>query len=80
MPEPDLVEIFAAPLHLSRARYLVAGSVGTMIYSEPRLTINIDLAPEPSASFAAPPAARAKKTGGPERSRRSCDCVRVAGD
>lgn len=44
MPEPDLVEIFAAPLHRSRARYLVAGSVGAMVYSEPRLTIDIDLA------------------------------------
>lgn len=44
MPEPDLVEIFAAPLHRSGARYLVAGSVGAMIYSEPRLTIDIDLA------------------------------------
>ncbi|MFM8807703.1 MAG: hypothetical protein ACKOJB_02155 [Chthoniobacterales bacterium] len=44
MPEPDLVQIFAAPLHQSGARYLVAGSVGAMIYSEPRLTIDIDLA------------------------------------
>ena len=44
MPEPDLVEIFAAPLHRSGARYLAAGSVGAMIYSEPRLTIDIDLA------------------------------------
>ncbi len=44
MPEPDLVELFAGPLHRSGARYLVAGSVGAMIYSEPRLTIDIDLA------------------------------------
>jgi len=44
VPEPDLVEIFAAPLHRSGARYLVAGSVGAMVYSEPRLTIDIDLA------------------------------------
>jgi len=44
VPEPDLVEIFAAPLHRSGDRYLVAGSVGAMVYSEPRLTIDIDLA------------------------------------
>lgn len=44
MPEPDLVELFASPLHRAGARYLVAGSVGAMIYSEPRLTIDIDLA------------------------------------
>ena len=44
MPEPDLVELFARPLHRAGARYLVAGSVGAMLYSEPRLTIDIDLA------------------------------------
>jgi len=43
-PEPDLVELFAGALHRTGARYLVAGSVGTMLYSEPRLTIDIDLA------------------------------------
>ena len=42
MPEPDLVELFARPLHRAGARYLVAGSVGAMLYSEPRLTIDID--------------------------------------
>lgn len=44
MPEPDLVEIFAAPLHRAGARYLIAGSLGAMLYSEPRLTMDIDLA------------------------------------
>lgn len=44
MPEPDLVELFALPLHKAGAHYLVAGSVGAMVYSEPRLTIDIDLA------------------------------------
>jgi hypothetical protein len=44
VPEPDLVELFARPLHRAGARYLVAGSVGAMLYSEPRLTIDIDLA------------------------------------
>jgi len=44
VPEPDLVELFARPLHRAGARHLVAGSVGAMLYSEPRLTIDIDLA------------------------------------
>ena len=44
MPEPDLLELFARPLHRAGACYLVAGSVGAMLYSEPRLTIDIDLA------------------------------------
>ncbi len=39
MPELDLLELFARPLHRAGARYLVAGSVGAMLYSEPRLTI-----------------------------------------
>jgi len=44
VPEPDLLEIFARPLHEAGARYLVAGSLGAMLYSEPRLTLDIDLA------------------------------------
>jgi len=32
VPEPDLVALFAGPLHRSGARYLVAGSVGAMVY------------------------------------------------
>ena len=44
MPEPDLLQIFARPLHDAGIPYLVAGSVGAMLYSEPRLTLDIDLA------------------------------------
>lgn len=44
MPAPDLIELFARPLQRSGARYLVAGSLGAMLYSEPRLTLDIDLA------------------------------------
>ncbi len=44
MPEPDLIELFARPLHSAGMRYLVTGSVGAMLYSEPRLTLDIDLA------------------------------------
>ena len=43
MREPDLLEIFARPLHQAGARYLVAGSLGAMLYSEPRLTLDIDI-------------------------------------
>jgi hypothetical protein len=44
VPEPDLLEIFARPLHETGAQYLVAGSLGAMLYSEPRLTLDIDIA------------------------------------
>ena len=42
-PEPNLIEIFCAPLHQAGIRYLVADSVGSMHYSEPRLTLDIDI-------------------------------------
>lgn len=44
MEEPDLIELFVRPLADSGMRYLVAGSLGSMLYSEPRLTLDIDLA------------------------------------
>lgn len=44
MGEPDLLSLFVRPLHDAGLRYLVAGSMGAMLYSEPRLTIDIDLA------------------------------------
>lgn len=44
MQEPDLLAIFARPLHSAGMRYLVAGSLGSMLYSEPRLTIDVDFA------------------------------------
>ena len=42
-PEPDLVELFVRPLHKAGLRYGIAGSVGSMHYSEPRLTLDIDI-------------------------------------
>ena len=42
-PEPNLIDLFARPLHQAGIRYLVAGSVGSMHYSEPRLTLDIDI-------------------------------------
>ncbi len=44
MQEPDLLKIFAVPLSEENLCYLVAGSLGAMHYSEPRLTLDIDLA------------------------------------
>lgn len=44
MEEPDLIELFVRPLHDAGLRYLIAGSLGSMLYSEPRLTLGIDLA------------------------------------
>ena len=43
MPEPNLIELFVRPLHAAGIRYLIAGSVGSMRYSEPRLTLDIDI-------------------------------------
>ncbi len=52
MPEPDLLQLFARPLHDAGLRYLIGGSLGAMLYSEPRLTLDADIAVAlPSASL-----------------------------
>ena len=43
MPEPDLIELFVGPLASEGIRYLVSGSVAAMLYSEPRVTHDVDL-------------------------------------
>lgn len=43
MQEPDLISLFVRPLEKARMRYLVAGSLGAMHYSEPRLTLDVDI-------------------------------------
>jgi hypothetical protein len=43
MPEPDLIELFVQPLNRYGIRYLVSGSVASMLYGEPRVTHDIDL-------------------------------------
>lgn len=43
MPEADLIELFAQPLHQSGIRYFISGSVAAMLYGEPRVTHDIDL-------------------------------------
>ncbi len=46
MPEPDLLELFVAPLEEIGVRYLVTGSVAATLYGEPRATHDIDLVVE----------------------------------
>lgn len=41
---PDLLRLFVHPIHESGLRYLISGSVAAMVYSEPRYTIDVDLA------------------------------------
>ncbi len=43
MPDPDLIEMFVRPLIEQHIRYLVTGSVASMLYGEPRVTHDIDL-------------------------------------
>lgn len=43
MLEPDLIELFVAPLEQLRFRYLLTGSVAAMLYGEPRVTHDVDL-------------------------------------
>lgn len=43
MQEPDLISLFVRPLEKARMRYLVACSVGAMHYSEPHLTLDVDI-------------------------------------
>lgn len=42
-PDPDLLGLFVRPIHGSGLRYIVAGSVAAMYFSEPRLTIDVDI-------------------------------------
>jgi len=43
MPEPNLFQIFAAPLQKIGIRYMVTGATAAIIYGEPRVTHDIDL-------------------------------------
>ena len=42
MPEPELSLLFVRPLNQIGARYIVSGSVASILYGEPRLTNDID--------------------------------------
>ena len=43
MEEPDLFDVFVRPLHRAGVRYMITGSVASMHYGEPRLTLDVDL-------------------------------------
>ena len=43
MPEIDLFTLFTRPLNEAGLAYFVTGSVASMIYGEPRLTIDVDI-------------------------------------
>lgn len=40
---PDLFGLFVYPLHRSGLRYLISGSLASVHYGEPRLTMDVDL-------------------------------------
>jgi hypothetical protein len=42
MPEPELSLLFVRPLNQISARYIISGSVASMLYGEPRLTNDVD--------------------------------------
>ena len=43
-PEPDLIELFVAPLEAAGITdYMISGSVASIEYGEPRATLDIDL-------------------------------------
>jgi len=42
MPEPDLSLLFVRPLNQISARYVISGSVASILYGEPRLTNDVD--------------------------------------
>lgn len=43
MPEADLLAVFVEPLEQLGFRYMVTGSVASMLYGEPRLTNDVDI-------------------------------------
>ena len=43
MPELDLITIFVTRLNRTGIRYMITGSVASMIYGEPRITHHVDL-------------------------------------
>jgi len=44
VPEIDLLSLFVRPLHKASLSYLIVGSVGSIYYGEPRLTLDVDFA------------------------------------
>ena len=49
MQDPDFISLFVAPLEEAGIRYMIAGSVASSIYGEPRNTLDIDMVVLPDA-------------------------------
>ncbi|MFV0338943.1 MAG: hypothetical protein ACK5LK_11965, partial [Chthoniobacterales bacterium] len=43
MLEPELITLFVRPLEGAKVRYMVSGSVASIVYGEPRATMDIDI-------------------------------------
>jgi len=43
MPEPEFSLLFVRPLNQIGARYIISGSVASILYGEPRLTNDVDI-------------------------------------
>ena len=42
-PDPDLIELFVLPLENHGIDYMISGSLASMQYGEPRVTLDVDL-------------------------------------
>ncbi len=43
MPELELITLFVRPLERAKINYMISGSLASMHYGEPRLTLDVDL-------------------------------------
>lgn len=50
MQDPDFITLFVVPLEKASIRYMIAGSVASSIYGEPRNTLDIDMVVLPDAA------------------------------
>lgn len=50
MQDPDFITLFVAPLEKAGIRYMIAGSVASSIYGEPRNTLDIDMVVLPDSN------------------------------
>jgi hypothetical protein len=69
METADLFDLFVRPIHRAGLRYMVSGSLASVHYGEPRLTLDVDLVMHlaeaeiaklvplfPAGEYSAPPA------------------------
>lgn len=53
MGTPSWIDLFVGPLERLGVRYMVTGSIASMLYGEPRLTLDLDVVVELDAAHAA---------------------------